>query len=51
MVGVVARKVAAGKLVGQRLSELLEGGFVLHVVVGDTRELRDHRIDGLLGVH
>ena len=35
---------------GQRLGELLESGFIFDILVRDSRELGDHRIDGLLRI-
>ena len=51
VVGVESRKVATRKLIGQCLSELFKGGFVLHIRIRDTRQLLHFLRDRLLGVH
>ena len=50
VVGVEACEVAACELLAELGSQLLEDGLVLHVVIGDARQLCDDGLDGLLGV-
>ena len=50
VVRVEAGEVRTGKLVCQRLRQLLESRLVLHVVVADTRQLCDNGFDGALRI-
>ena len=51
VVGIRACKITSSKLGGKCLTQLLECRLILHILVSDTCQLTDRRIDWFLGVN
>ena len=51
MIGIKSCKVASCELICKYLSQLLECRLILYILIGNTCQLTDLRVDGLLRIY